>query len=383
MGRRGESIFQRKDGRWEARISIGKGADGKTKYRSVYGHTYSEAKQKQRTAAQNRYIPRASGLFSDIVAQWIMSKQGVVKEQSIAKYRQCINTHILPCLGTMKVSAISSETVEKFLLEKRRAGRLDASGGLSQNTIRAMGVLLQSVFDYAYEKKLGLSEPIRVKKPAAERKKICLLKRYEQQSLEQYLRKDLRGANLAIYLALHTGLRIGEVCALRWGDIDFTDRQLHVHATVVRNGAGKLSIGTPKSKTSDRMVPLSESLTNLLSEKRREVASEFLFAKSFLNPRTLQYRFQSVIKMISLSDIHFHALRHTFATRWIECGLDVKSLSEVLGHASVQVTLDIYVHSSDQLKREAIERMECFSGQYCCQESAQGGARQAAPRALS
>ena len=131
MGRRGESIFQRKDGRWEARISIGKGADGKTKYRSVYGHTYSEAKQKQRTAAQNRYIPRASGLFSDIVAQWIMSKQGVVKEQSIAKYLQ-------------------GEALEKALEENDGKITFEMSEGLYQN----VRIICDDCADYGDEENI-------------------------------------------------------------------------------------------------------------------------------------------------------------------------------------------------------------------------------------
>lgn len=170
-------------------------------------------------------------------------------------------------------------------------------------------------------------------------------------------------------------MRIGEICALRWSDIDFDERQLFVRSTVIRNKNGQSAIAPPKSETSQRAIPLSQQLTKLLAAECECSCSEFVFSSlrkgAFLNPRTLQYRFQAILSQLGISSISFHALRHTFATRWIECGMDVKSLSEVLGHAGVQITLDIYVHSSDKLKREAIEKLESFSGQIYGQESAE------------
>ncbi|MBQ1734545.1 MAG: site-specific integrase, partial [Lachnospiraceae bacterium] len=160
-----------------------------------------------------------------------------------------------------------------------------------------------------------------------------------------------------------------------WDSIDLEERMLRVCASVARSSNGMPTIGSPKSKTSDRLIPISHKLTQLLKSEKMLASSDYVFAAprngSFLNPRTLQYHFRSLLEKEGLPLVKFHALRHTFATRWIECGMDVKMLSEVLGHGSVQITLDIYVHSSDQRKREAIEKIELFSGQNSGQENAE------------
>lgn len=270
---------------------------------------------------------------------------------------------------------MTQNAIDEFLKQKRLSGRLDGKGGLSQSTMRGLCIILQSILLFAHQKKLGISEMIRIKKPRIEKKKISVLKQNEQKQLEVVLLEVPTDANLAVYLALHTGMRIGEICALRWRDIDFAEHLLYVRGTVIRNRSGELAIASPKSETSHRTIPLARQLANLLAAKRKHCGSEFVFSSSqkkdtFLNPRTLQYHFRSLLKRLEIPCMSFHALRHTFATRWIELGMDVKSLSEVLGHASVQITLDIYVHSSDRLKREAIDKLESFSGRTCGQETA-------------
>lgn len=376
MGRRGESIFRRKDGRWEARYPLGKDVTtGKTKYRSVYGDTYSEAKEKRTQAMRKGYIPHSNGCFMEAVRMWLEEKESDIKEQTYRRYRQCIDTHIIPYFGDVKCSTITQNAVDEFLRQKRLSGRLDGKGGLSPSTIRGMCIILQSILLFAYQKKMGIPEMIQIKKPRAEKKRVSVLKQNEQKKLEAFLLESPTGTNLAIYLALHTGMRIGEICALRWSDIDFDERLLFVRSSVIRNKSGQSAIAPPKSETSRRVIPLTQQLTKLLAAERACSCSEFVFSSprkdGFLNPRTLQYRFQAVLSRLGISSISFHALRHTFATRWIECGMDVKSLSGVLGHAGVQITLDIYVHSSDKLKRKAIEKLESFSGQIYGQESAE------------
>lgn len=376
MGRRGESIFRRKDGRWEARYSLGKdAATGKTKYRSVYGNTYSEAKEKRMQAMQKTYISQKNGGFIEAVRKWLEEKEPSIKEQTYRRYQQCIDTHIIPYFGDVKCSAITQNTVDDFLKQKRLSGRLDGKGGLSQSTIRGMCIILQSILLFAYQKKMGIPEMIQIKKPRVDKKKISVLKPNEQKRLETVLLEVPTDTNLAIYLTLHTGMRIGEICALHWSDIDWDERLLFVRSTVIRNKNGQLVIASPKSETSQRAIPLTRQLVNLLAAEHERSCSEFVFSSprkdTFLNPRTLQYRFQTLLTRLGISRISFHALRHTFATRWIEFGMDVKSLSEVLGHAGVQITLDIYVHSSDKLKREAIEKLEGFSGQSFGQETAE------------
>lgn len=176
MGRRGESIFRRKDGRWEARYSLGKdAATGRTKYRSVYGNTYSEAKEKRLQVMQTTYTPKKDCGFISVVKAWLEEKELDIKEQTYRRYRQCLDAHILPYFGKVKCSDITQYMVEDFLKRKRLSGRLDGKGGLSQNTIRGMGIILQSVLAFARQRQLGVSEMIQIKKPKTERKSISIL----------------------------------------------------------------------------------------------------------------------------------------------------------------------------------------------------------------
>ncbi|MBQ3356050.1 MAG: tyrosine-type recombinase/integrase [Oscillospiraceae bacterium] len=367
MGRRGESIYHRKDGRWEARFCTGKDNTGKSQYRSVYAASYAEVKEKRRDALRQTNSRRKDILFSDVAAQWLDEKATEVKIQTIQKYRQILEKHILPYFSGTRCSAITPITVDFYLKEKQQCG-------LSRSMLRIIGVVLQAVLAYAYRNGMGMAAMIPVKKPKAIRSPVCLLKAHEQQRLEALLLQEPHGANLAVYLALHTGMRLGEICTLEWGNVDFVERQIYVRTTAVRERQGKFGIGTPKSKASLRTIPITDALLLLLQRERMRASSAFVFPSpkndSFFNPRTLQCHFRALLRKQGLQQIKFHALRHTFATRWIECGCDVKSLSELLGHTSIQITMDIYVHSSDRIKLEAMERMERVFGQLSCQEQA-------------
>lgn len=368
MARHGENIFIRKDGRWEARIPCGKNSNGKTKYRSLYGKTYSIVKKKKTAALQSPTNPRQPCIrFEQVIERWLDSKQTELKEQTLLKYQHCIEKHILPELGTMRTEQISSEIINGFLKKKLQNGRLDMQGGLSASYVRGISIIIQSALRFAFKNQLGSMQPVAIQKPKEKKKEILIVKGAEQASLEAYLMRDLHGGNLAIYLALYTGLRIGELCALKWEDVDFSERKIVVRSTVIRGQSGVLQIGVPKSKTSYRTVPMTDHIAKILHEEQCRSNSDFLFTApkrgSFMIPRTLQYHYRSVMKKVGIPKLPFHALRHTFATRWIECGLDVKSLSEILGHSNVKITLDYYVHSSDSLKRESMERLEKINGQ--------------------
>lgn len=234
----------------------------------------------------------------EAVKMWLAQKEPDIKEQTYRRYRQCIDTHIIPYLGDFKCSAITQHTVDEFLRQKRLSGRLDGKGGLSPSTIRGMCIILQSILLFAYQKKMGIPEMIQIKKPRAEKKRVSVLKQNEQNKLETVLLASPSGTNLAIYLALYSGMRIGEICALRWSDIDFDERQVYVRSTVIRNKNGQSAIAPPKSETSQRVIPLTQQLTKLLVAECERSCSEFVFSSprkdGFLNSRTLQYRFQAV-----------------------------------------------------------------------------------------
>ena len=163
-------------------------------------------------------------------------------------------------------------------------------------------------------------------------------------------------------ISLEAGLRLGEVCSLKWSDIDFKDRVVHVNRTVIRinyGGNTGLVIQTPKSDASERVVPLTERLLTLLAEEAEgENPDTYILTRSVdtpLDPRTMQNRFRNFQKSLGMKPRNYHATRHSFATRCVEHGIDAKTLSEILGHANVKTTLQMYVHPSMEAKRHYLE----------------------------
>lgn len=276
---------------------------------------------------------------------------------------------VLLCAGLLlsvgSICAARPLLLADFMNAKLHCGRLDHSGGLSSSYVRSMMLLVLDIMEFAAAE--GLCPPVKttLQTPAANRREVVILDTDALRRLETYLlaKPDITGTGILI--SLHTGLRISEVCALRWEDIDFRKAVLHVRSTVARvrgtdgGTATRLIIDTPKTKSSLRDIPLSRQLMAVLLplyEKRR---SEYVISdkSGFVSPRTYEYRFHRVLDRCGLPSINYHALRHTFATRCIELGVDVKTLSEILGHANVSTTLNTYVHSSMERKREQLEKL--------------------------
>jgi len=197
--------------------------------------------------------------------------------------------------------------------------------------------------------------------PKTEKKQTDVLNSAERKRLENYLLHNLSNTNTAVLLCLFTGLRIGELCGLKWGDIDFDNGTLTVSRTVQRinkHGKSEVVIGSPKSKSSVRVVPIPEFVLAILKRKRID-NNVFLITGTGkpTEPRTMQNRFKSILKVCNIRNVNFHLLRHTYATVCIENGFDPKTLSELLGHSDASITLDRYVHSSMQLKKDYVNRL--------------------------
>ncbi len=374
MPRRGENIYKRKDGRWEGRYIKGR-TDGKVKYGYVYAKTYREIKEKLNTVldtlieVNNTAAPIISSQsvtnFEIVALSWLESSKPQLKESSIVKYRNVLDTYLIPAFDQRSIEKITREEVldysNKLLLSGGRKNK-----GLSPKTVTSIMSVLKNVFEYASQS-LGYTvadiNRISIKQP---QKPLRILSLLEQQILSRYLCNDLTLINLGILVCLYTGIRVGEICALKWEDISFDEQYLYVHKTMQRiqlkdNRVTKTTvlISDPKSECSIRRIPLPDEIFQLIVSAKCPGNTYFLTGRihSYVEPRTMQNRFKSVIKACNIKDANFHALRHTFATRCIELGFDIKSLSEILGHASVNITLNRYVHPSMELKQKNMNKL--------------------------
>ena len=371
MARHGERIHKRKDGRWEGRYKTGNDKNGRTIYSSVYGKTYSEAKQKLVEVEKGIVEPKKSRknkkTLSYAIEQWFMTNKQSFKKSTAHKYEYLIDNHILPTLGSTLLQNINGITLNDYDEKKLECGSLDGKKALSKSYVRSIMLIIDSVIKFAAEK--GWCKPIgSIYKPTPERKELMILTLSEQICLEKSLILNPSTTAIGILITLQTGLRIGEICALSWDDIDFKNCILYVRSTVsrIKNPQGhgtKLVIDTPKTESSVRAIPFKPSFGKLLLEIKSKSHSNYVISDNptFTSPRTFEYRYHKIMKALNLPNLNYHALRHTFATRCIEYGVDVKSLSEILGHANVSITLNTYVHSSMSLKRTQLEKLPPLS----------------------
>lgn len=374
MPRKGENIYKRKDGRWEARYIKERTIAGKAVYGYVYADSYKKVKLKQQqcltqiakqTKNSNTKDQKSSTLFCHLAHEWQQSIASQVKESTRNKYGNLLDSYIIPAIGGKPINSLTHDIIEE------QANRLLVAGGrngtgLSPKTISDILSVIRCVLKYASRNGKQIvcdAGSIQVRRHPNE---MRVLSRYEQASLCQYIYGNLDAYTIGILLSLFTGIRIGELCALRWEDISLEEQTIRIHQTLQRvqdksNGLQKtkIVITTPKSASSIRTIPLPDNLVKIL-KNYKAVDSGYFLTNSldrFIEPRTMQYRFKTVLKNSSVEPANFHSLRHTFATRCIELGFDVKSLSEILGHASVNITMNRYVHPSLELKKQNMQRL--------------------------
>lgn len=363
MARRGENIYKRKDGRWEGRYKNGFKPDGKTKYSSVYGKSYSEVRTEliRKKQSVNTGKICCDNKFGEVAQMWLNGIKNTVKESTYSNYIMKIEKHILPKIGGICYEKLTADLLNAFVSDKLAAG-------LSAKYVSDISVLIKSVCKFAhtccgYDNKAEFMV-LPKKEKQAEKKALT---DNEQSSLNACLAKDITPSKAGILLSAATGIRIGELCALKWSDFDLEKSILTVSKTMQRiknhTGSGtKIVITSPKSRTSIREIPIPEFLKSALH--RLKCSSDCFFLTGthfFAEPRTMQYRFKSILKKLNLPQVNFHSLRHMFATKCVSLGVDVKTLSEILGHSSVKITLDRYVHSSMERKQSC---MKLFSDSF-------------------
>ena len=353
------NIYKRKDGRYEGRLLSGRRNNGKRRYLYFFGKTREAVEQKM-TFIMNkkRTDDTCTVTVAEVFEEWYQTIRNRIKESTAANYSMKAQKHIIPNFGDMQITELTTSTVNKFIDMK-------LSEGLSSRYVADIIILMKSIFKYAsatYNLVNAMSE---VSIPRKKSTEIALLDACEQVTLQKYINANQNRTSMGVALSLHMGLRIGELCALQWADIDLEKRILTVRKTIQRiqcqDGDKKTKVITtePKSDSSKRCIPIPEFLYDSLKHFSGKGKEYILSGKSNpVEPRTMQYRFAKMLKYADLPSIHFHALRHMFASNCVKLGFDIKALSEILGHSSVEITLNRYVHSSFEQKVEYMKRLK-------------------------
>ena len=360
MSRRGENIYKRKDGRWEGRYKAGYHENGRPKYRSVYGKSYQAVKEQLAAVKTEQAVYQKSGKLTvkELFEEFMSAVKLKVKESTYANYRMKADKHILPAFGGIRFEKLTTKMLHAFIQNK-------LNSGLSPKYVSDIVIVFKSMTKYI-SMVHGLQNPIvNVVLPKSQKKEMHLFSEEQQKTLCRYLMKNQDSTSLCILLSLYTGLRIGEVCALLWSDIDFDKSILTVSRTVQRiqskkdGHATRLMVGTPKSKTSQRSIPIPSFLMYMLKQMKTSPDSYVLSGTDRITePRTMQYRFKAILKRAGLPYLNYHSLRHMFATNCVKIGFDIKTLSELLGHTAVETTLKRYVHSSMERKTECMNLLQ-------------------------
>lgn len=299
-------------------------------------------------------------LFGFYCDEWLRLRKNKIRESTYIKYDTVIEKHIKPKLGGCYPQGITGGIAEEFSAEL-------IEDGLAVKTVHDILTVLHSVLKYTAAQLPGAFPAVEITYPKEIRREMRVLNRQEQERLVSYLLNSTDACKFGVLLMLLTGMRIGELCALRWRNINLKEQTIRIAATLYRlrdtamdsGSRTRIVVGAPKSDTSMRTVPLTDYAVKICN--RFAVGNENAYiltgAAEYMEPRTLQYRIEKYTRDCGLDGVHAHTLRHTFATRAVEVGFEIKSLSEVLGHANTTTTLERYVHSSMELKRSNMDKL--------------------------
>lgn len=369
MARKGENIFKRKDGRWEARF-IHHYENGKARYRYVYAATYAEAKalktkEQMKTTDVRAFPPKQTCSFELLAGLWLSGIKASVRESTFTRYYRIVEKYLIPRLGSLILSKMEQQDINSLPEELLNSGGVNG-GGLSPKTTSDILCVLKSILNYG--QKLGYPVPTAdaLRCPQRNAKLSGIVSEESRVRLEQCVleQKDLTG--LGILFTLFTGVRIGELCGLRWEDINFAESTVRISRTVSRIAdldpdsptRTKVVLSAPKTENSVRVIPIPEFLMHILLLYRCSDACYLLTGdRTYTEPHQYYVRYRKYLLRNHIGEYSFHALRHTFATRCVEAGFDPKTLSEILGHSSVTTTMSVYVHPTIQQKRVQMERL--------------------------
>ena len=297
--------------------------------------------------------------ISQIADLWKEEKRQFVKKSTFAAYSLIVETHLQPAFGNL--TAVTEKDVQDFVLQK-------LNGGLSQKTIKDMLIVLRMILKFGAKKNYCVYAPIDVIFPTdRERQELEVLSIANQKKIMRFVEDNFTFRNLGIFICLSTGIRIGEICALTWDDIDAENGVIHIRKTIQRiyireNGIKKteLLIDTPKTATSMRDIPMIKDLYEILKPLKKVVNNDYFVLTNEATPtepRTYRNYYKKLLDKLGIPPIKFHGLRHSFATRCIESKCEYKTVSVILGHSNISTTLNLYVHPNYEQKKKCIDKM--------------------------
>lgn len=289
-------------------------------------------------------------LYKDYLDSWLESQKIYKKYSTYTNYFNIVHNQIIPNIGSIEVDHLDNDLLQKFVLGQLDHGRCDGKGGISYKYVKDVIAVL----------KLSLEKEIDIQLPYHAPMEVEIFEKSDQITLINHLQSEITNKNFGILLTIHTGLRIGELCALKWSDINFDIQTLHINKTMIRTytkeDGSKLNVTPPKTRSSIRTIPLNKWIMQYAVLLRGQ-DDEYICTGSskYTEPNKYRLYYNRILKDLQIPHHKFHALRHTFATRCIECGCDYKSLSEILGHSNVSITMNLYVHPQMELKRKCVE----------------------------
>lgn len=297
--------------------------------------------------------------ISEVIRLWKTDKKQYVKKSSFSAYTLLIENHILPDFGDHY--EIEEAEVQAFVFRKLELG-------LSHKTIKDILIVLKMILKFGAKHKWLDYAPFDIQYPTVrESQHIEVLSRSDQKKIMNYIQEHFTFRNLGVYICLSSGMRIGEICALTWQDIDIENGIICVNQTiqriyVIEEGSRKteLILDTPKTKNSIREIPISKDLLRILKPFKKIVNPSFFVLTNDAKPtepRTYRSYYKNLMRNLQMPELKFHGLRHSFATRCIESNCDYKTVSVLLGHSNISTTLNLYVHPNMEQKKKAIEQM--------------------------
>ena len=373
MGKRRPSgdgmVRKREDGRWEGRIVVGHKENGDSIFRYVYADT-----QKELTAKLRHHIDIYRGVdlteqsrmtLGEWLEQWLESIAGTIRPNTMTRYQGTAARHIKPYLGDKSVAQIKGKDIQKLYETLAQHGNRNTGKGLSSGTIRGIHSMLHEALGAAQQTGViprNPTEEIEAPKFSYKPKKVLTDEQLEK--FMEIIQKDAVWYDF-FYTELTTGLRRGEICGLQWTDFDEADGTLKIRRTIHEERGGKLTPWDTKTAAGTRTIILPPSTAELLRERKKSALTKWIFPNPLkpeqpIRPSSAYERMKALLKQAGLPDIRFHDLRHTFATHALASGVDVKTLSGILGHTRSAFTLDTYTHTTGDMQRRAAEIVETF-----------------------